>query len=362
MAEPAIAITGCGSLTSLGMTAQAYAAWRAGFSRVQEWEDFGLLGPDEEFDPPEPMRAAFAALPYGWSHPLDRRIELALPAIDEALQQAGLGRADWSRVRLSLALRPPLAPERAEDVGRYVLEGLAREGSLGAPRDARCYFDGHAACAIAVIDAVRALRAHECDQVLIGGVDTFVDAAEVERLDRGFRLRSSRAADGHMPGEAAAFVLLERADDARARGTHTLAEVRSYGYADEPHPLGHERPSAAEGQSNAIRNLLARATRHGRPAGPPAWIVSDQNGERHRAKEWALTSTRLAHEFAVTPEIWHPAASFGDSGAATGALHAALVSEAWSRRGAPAREALLIASSDGPARAAVLLASPGGEQ
>ncbi|MFN8588606.1 MAG: beta-ketoacyl synthase N-terminal-like domain-containing protein [Candidatus Eisenbacteria bacterium] len=361
MAEASVVVTGSGALTSLGMAAQSYAAFRAGFSRIAEWEDFRLLGPDEEFDPPEPLRAAFAPLPYDWSHPMDRRIELALPALGEALQQAKLSGADYARARLSLALRPPVAPESAEALGRYVLDGFSREGSLPAPKDSVLYFRGHASFAIAVIEAVRALRAHECERAIVGGVDTFVDAAEVERLDRDFRLRSERAADGAMPGEAAAFVVLERADTAAARGARVFARVASYGYADEPRPLGAPEPCRAEGQSLAIRNTLARAERHGRAAAPPAWIVSDQNGERHRAQEWALTSTRLARELAESHALWHPATSFGDAGVASGALHALLAAEAWRCGASPAPEALLIASSDGPERAAVLLAAPGKE-
>lgn len=353
----AIVVTGAGCLTSLGMTAQSWAAMRAGFSRIAEREDFHLLGPDEEFDLPSPMRGAEA--PPGWdgSHPWDRLAELALPALDEALERAGLGRGDWEKVHVSLALRAPTAGASPEEMGRYVTSAMWTDGALRKPRSAAVRFEGHAGGAVAMVDAARSLRAGERECCIVGGAETFLDPDAIAELDRAFRLRSERSADGYLPGEGAAFVVLETAARAAARGAAPLATLAGYGLADEPRPLGSDEPCRAEGLCDAVRQAVERAGRGGAKVARAAWAVSDQNGERHRAKEWALAATRL-HEL-LDPELqlWHPAGSFGDTGPASGPLLATMVAETFRRGAAPAPAALLLASSDGPARGALLLAA-----
>lgn len=357
----AIVLTGAGVFTSLGQRAQSWAAMRAGFARIEEREDFHLLGPDEQFDLPSTLRAAQAPVPWANAHPWDRLVELALPALDEALLSAGLTRRSWPEAHVSLALRPPSGREAPADMGRYVLDALCADGALPKPRAAAVRFEGHAAGALGVVDAVRALRSGERTLCVVGGADTFLDPEAIEALDRGFRLRSERAADGYLPGEAAAFVVLETVEHARARGAQPLARVAGYGLADEPHPLGDETPCAAVGLCDAVRQAAGRATRDAGGMAPAAWVVSDQNGERHRAKEWALALSRLTALFDPSLETWYPAQNFGDAGAATVPLLAAMTTETLARDEAPAREALLVSSSDGPARAALLLRAAGGK-
>lgn len=357
----AIVVTGAGVLTSLGQAAQSWAAMRAGFARIAAREDFRLLGPDEEFDLPEEMRGAEAPPAWDGSHPWDRLAELALPALDEALESAGLARRDWRDVHLALGLRAPAGSETTADMGRYVLDAICTDGALPKPRAAAARFEGHAAGAVAIVDAARALRAGERNLCVVGGADTFLDPDAIGALDAAFRLRSERAADGYLPGEAAAFVVLETAGHAAGRGARPLATLAGYGLADEPRPLGSDEPCTAEGLCEAIRQAAGRAARGGAKVPPAAWVMSDQNGERHRAKEWALAVTRLHELLDPALELWHPAESFGDTGPASVPLLAAMAAETFRRDAAPAASALLVASSDGPARAGLLLRGPQGK-
>ena len=353
--ENDIVVTGAGVLTSLGQAAQSWAALRAGFSRIAEREDFRLLGPDEEFDLPDAMRGAEAPPPWDGSHPWDRLAELALPALDEALECAGLTRRDWKQVHFALGLRAPAGRETAADMGRYVLDALYADGALPKPLAAIARFEGHASGAVAMVDAARALRAGERSCCVVGGADTFLDPDAIAALDKSFRLRSERSADGYLPGEGAAFVVLETAGHAAGRGVKPLATLAGYGLADEPRPLGSDEPCMAEGLCEAIRQTAGRAARGGAKVPPAAWVMSDQNGERHRAKEWALTVTRLHELLDSALELWHPAESFGDTGPASVPLMAAMAAETFRRDAAPAASALIVASSDGPARAGLLL-------
>lgn len=351
----AIVVTGAGVLTSLGQAAQSWAAMRAGFSRIAEREDFHLLGPDEEFDLPSALRGAEAPLAWDGSHPWDRLAELALPALDEALESAGLTRRDWRDVHLAIGLRAPSGSEAPADMGRYLIDAMCTDGALPKPRATAVRFEGHAAGAVAIVDAARALRAGERSCCVVGGADTFLDPDAIDALDRAFRLRSERSADGYLPGEAAAFVVLETAGHAAGRGAAPLATLAGYGLADEPRPLGSDEPCIGEGLCESIRQVVERAGRGGASVPPFAWVMSDQNGERHRAKEWALAVARLHELLDPAFELWHPAENFGDTGPAAVPLLAAMAAETFRRDAAPAPAALVVASSDGPARAGLLL-------
>jgi 3-oxoacyl-[acyl-carrier-protein] synthase-1 len=357
----AIVVTGAGVLTSLGQTAQSWAAMRAGLARIAERADFQLLGPDEEFDLPTALTAAEAPMPWDGSHPWDRLAELALPALAEALESAGLTGRDWQQVDFAIGLRAPLGDEKPADMGRYVIDAMCADGGLTKPRSASVRFEGHAAGGVAMVDAARALRAGERSCCVVGGVDTFLDPDAIAALDVGFRLRSERSADGYLPGEAAAFVVLETADRAAGRGVKPLATLAGYGLADEPRPLGSDEPCMAEGLCEAIRQVAERAGRSGAKVPPALWVLSDQNGERHRAKEWALASTRLHALLDPSLELWSPAENFGDTGPASVPLLAAMAAETFRRGAAPAASALLVASSDGPARAGLLLRGRNGK-
>lgn len=355
MAERAsVVVTGCGMLTSLGQSEQSWAAVRGQLSRIQDWPDFHLRGPDEEFDPREPMRAAPAAIPWEYAYPWDRLVDLALPAIDEAMESARLGRGDVPGTRLEIALRPPAPPRTEEELAGYVFAGIRRWGSLPAFAEEATRFDGHASAALALVDAAKALREDACERCLIGGIDTFADPDVLDALDRDFRLKGKRSPDGYVPGEAAAFLVVEREDRARARGAAPLATIETVALAEEPHPLGDKKPSTAEGLSEVVRSAAKRAPAD-RKGQLPAWVLSDQNGERHRAREWAIVMTRANRLFDGDVRLWHPADCLGDSGPASLPLLVALALVAWRNDRAPLDSALVLASSDGPARAGVLL-------
>ncbi|MBP8137606.1 MAG: hypothetical protein KAY61_05325 [Candidatus Eisenbacteria bacterium] len=346
----AVVITGVGVLTGLGQTAQSHAAMRAGFARITEWEDLLLMGPDEEWDPPTPMRASAAAIAWAGVPPRERLVTVALPALDEALASAQLTAKDWKDVSLHLALRAPVAPATIESFGAGVVEDLHVRGGLAKAAATRVVARGHASGALAIQRAAAEVASGERKFAVVGAVDGFSDMADLERLDKTFRLRSERAADGYMPGEAAVFLVLEEAGAAKMRGATALARIGAIGLAEEPHPLGDTTPTKAEGLCEAIRAALGTK----RPAAKP-WLLSDQNGERHRAKEWALALVRLDALVGGEHELWFPAQSFGDAGVASVPLAAAMACEAFARELAPAPAALLLSSSDGPERAAMLL-------
>ena len=105
----------------------------------------------------------------------------------------------------------------------------------------------------------------------------------------------------------------------------------------------------------AILNAVARSGSLD-DDGPP-WIVTDQNGEHYRAMEWghALVRSLPSHPALADSLLWYPAMSFGDTGAASAGVGAALVLHAFRRDYAPGRKATVLSVSEGPGRAAIIL-------
>lgn len=352
-----IAVTSIGMLTSLGQTAQACAAARAGFRRAVEWENYYALGLDEEFDPREPIKACPAPLPIGGDHPWERLVELGLPAIEEALHGAGLSRGDLARTSFSVCLSTPPDEDQNPALGEYFLGSLYASGALPPMRENRVYFQGHAAGGVALGEAREILADGKSEFLLLGGVESFVDSNALDQLDRDCRLKSPRAIDGYTPGEAAVFVVLELAGAATRRGARPLLYINAVGLANEPAPRKSKEVCTSQGLCAAVRSAVELA-QAGKSPGPDGWTVSDFNGERHRAKEWGLALPRLNKQLGENVVLWHPAQNFGDVGSASTPLLLGVAARAFERGYAPRKSALVLASSDGPQRAAILV-SPG---
>jgi 3-oxoacyl-[acyl-carrier-protein] synthase-1 len=90
------------------------------------------------------------------------------------------------------------------------------------------------------------------------------------------------------------------------------------------------------------------------------WPIVDQNGEVFRASDWGCSLVRLRAADGLAEEgvnAWYPAASFGDVGAASGAVATCIAVEAHTRRYAPLPHALILTSSDGPSRAGCVVSA-----
>jgi 3-oxoacyl-[acyl-carrier-protein] synthase II len=209
---------------------------------------------------------------------LSRSDRFAQAAAREALDDAGLGPVErrhaalvvgavgggmleaeswyWPRGPLDAAgrqaLRSVLPYSHAESVGSRL--------QLYGPRETvvTACSSGAAALALAsdlVVDGV-------VDFALAGGADAltrvcFMGFNALRLLDPAPCRPFDRDRRGMSIGEGAAFVVLERADHARARGARVYAELAGYGMTSDafhvtsPHPEG-------EGMARAMRQALAQ--------------------------------------------------------------------------------------------------------
>jgi 3-oxoacyl-[acyl-carrier-protein] synthase-1 len=185
----------------------------------------------------------------------------------------------------------------------------------------------------------------------VAGVDSLLLKDRLEWLDEHWRLKSAKAIDGFIPGEAATALLLEKFRTVAGGRRKSLATVSFCETSIEPNGIGSEKSSSGRGLTNAIEKVMERRgdTKSVR------WTICDLNGESYRGFEWGLVQTRLHRYLSDIAVLNHPADCTGDIGAATGGMLIANVAQAFQRGYNPSDEALLWAASDDGLRAALLL-------
>src|SRR5262249_6260202 len=143
-----------------------------------------------------------------------------------------------------------------------------------------------------------------------GGVDSLVDGAVLAWLNNCKRLKSSGNPTGLQPGEASGVFVVEAVDHNR---NGEAPVVRHIGLDREDKPFLDGAIPTGMGLAKAMQRVPAEASR---------WLITDQNGEEHRAQEWGFALIRVLRSNSpyADADSWYPAMSFGDTGAAAGAV------------------------------------------
>lgn len=241
--------------------------------------------PDGGFDPD-------TAVPPKDQKKMDRFIQFAMGAADEALHQAGWHPDDeQGRIRTATIVASgvggfPSMMEAAQTVAERgarrlspftvpsFLVNLAAgqisirhglKGPLGAPVTA-C-----AAGVQALGDAARLIRAGEADVAVVGGAEACIHRvslgsfAAARALSTAFNdtpTAASRpfdvARDGFVMGEGAAILIVEDMNHAIARGAQPIAEIVGYGTSADAYHMT-AGPEDGDGARRAMQTALAQA-------------------------------------------------------------------------------------------------------
>lgn len=352
---PPLAITALGLATPLGIGAEAScAALRATLSRFVAIETAALAGDDGQ-----PVRLVVSSV-RGVTDGLDgveRLAELAALALRDLLASARLSDREADAAPLHLALAEPRADARAVIVSELT-ERLERSvGLLGLGERTSPYPAGHAGAIAALEQAAAAVRSGAAPRAIVGGVDSLLAPDVVQALHAEGRLKAGERPVGVMPGEAAAFVLVEPAPAAEARGAAPLATVAGVATSRETATIRDEDAVChGAGLSDAMARALASLPGSGEGLG---LIVCDLNGEPYRSEELAYAATKVLGGVQAPFRLWHAADSIGDVGAASAAVSLAVAARALHRGYARCDEALVVASSDGGLRGAAALRTAG---
>jgi 3-oxoacyl-[acyl-carrier-protein] synthase II len=277
-----VAVTGIGLISPHGEDAEAvFASLMRGESAIRE-------------DNQNPRPAAVASVAFDaarWFTPLqlagvDRVSQLAIAAADNAMQDAGVtGIYEPRRIgvyvgcgmggagALETAYRSGIASGRVPPltVPAFMPNAPAAHVAmrLKVTGPVLTYSVACASSAVAIGEAAKALRCGEVDLAIAGGSEALLVPGVIQawqamqtlaRFEPGQAAACCRpfAADrtGFSLGEGAAFMILESAERARARGARRYAELAGYGLSCDATHL--TKPDAA-GQRAALRNALEQA-------------------------------------------------------------------------------------------------------
>ncbi|MFO0734879.1 MAG: beta-ketoacyl-[acyl-carrier-protein] synthase family protein [Labilithrix sp.] len=279
MSRHRVAVTGMGVVSPLGSSVEAFTdgllAGRSGVRTISIFDASAL-----------PTRiAGEAALPA--EVPLgDRKIAFALeatrqamrgvPRLEDAGVSFGVGLELFSMDDLVASKRPgfslPASPierlsfmQTPSDVCVHL---IASEFGLTAPP--LVHVSACAAGTDAIGAAYRLVASGRRRAMIAGGTDSMINPLGVagfcalsatstrneapERASRPF----DRTRDGFVMGEGAGALVLERHEDAVARGAEILAELRGYGNSFDAHGISEPHPEG-RGALQAMQRALADA-------------------------------------------------------------------------------------------------------
>jgi 3-oxoacyl-[acyl-carrier-protein] synthase-1 len=350
-----LAVTGLTLLTPAGDSVeQSCATIRAGLSGMSEHAYYDALPVDPEWEEEEPLRAAPVPTIEPTLDGPERLLELCLPPLRALVEKNGLRRRDLPSTALLLSLPQPDAATSTWGLASSFVAELGERAGLEGFASIAVDQSGHASMFAALREAASLLRSEKVTRCLLLGVDSYLSEDRLDLLDQAYRLKSSRAVDGFIPGEAAVAMMVELHDPRRPPASPPWALLSDPGLAVEPETIASEKASTGRGLGEALRAALAS-----RPADEAVrWVLCDLNGESYRAFEWGVVQTRMASRFGAIASLNHPAESIGDVGAATGGVLIACAARAFARGYAPGRSALCFTSSEQGLRGALLVDPP----
>jgi 3-oxoacyl-[acyl-carrier-protein] synthase II len=268
-------ITGLGVVSAAGIGTEEF--WRGLHSGTPRFREVSLFPTDTlpnhvaaEIGPWTPGFARVAA-PAG---PGLRTAAFALAALDEAITDAGLGAIRPDRVLIGTTVGDVADLEQAQReavragaadpvplrVDRSLREQIA--GRIGEPVPIELIVTACAAGNMALIRASQ-LIAGGADVVICGGAESlsrmaFVGFSRMRGMARTRCRPFSDDRDGLLLGEGAAFLVVESAAHAAARGATVRASIAGYGLTcDAKHPAAPD-PSGA-GVARAMTAAMAGA-------------------------------------------------------------------------------------------------------
>ena len=326
-----VAVTGLGLVTPAGIGVEA--SWNgvlAGTGLAQT--DPALAGIGVDMSCRVPDFDAETLLGRKAARRLDRFVQLAIVAAREAVTDAGLDPQTWDGARVGVVFGCGMGGSATweQQHSRLLADGPAKVSPLLIPMIVPNMVAGHlamefgalgpnlvtaTACAsgaTAIGVARDLLRSGACDVVLTGGTEAGVTPLAIAGFAQMGALsgRTDEPAaasrpfdvgrDGFVAAEAAGVLVLERADDARARKARPHALLAGYGASADGHHITAPDPEGA-GAARAVQAALddaglapadvAHVNAHGTST-PLNDVAESRTIERVIGDHVAITSTK----------------------------------------------------------------------
>jgi 3-oxoacyl-[acyl-carrier-protein] synthase-1 len=322
-----------------------------------------LFGRETLAGPPSVSGYLSQGIADGFSGPA-RLLLLANAGLDDLLRQRRLGEREMERTALALNISDhamldadtaakgggaPPSEAWQRQTARFHLRLAESRLPFASPANVTLHHGGSPGLAAAMTEAVGLVARGAVDRAIVGAVDCRADARFLPAAARLGQLRTSDDPAGLIAGEAAAFLLVEKRNDARHLPVTPLAVLGAAVASRDPRGLldPDHAPTGA---------VLAQVVRSALAGGAVDWVIGDLNGSTRRAVDWAHALVRLRSDGALGGvPAWFPAMSFGDTGAAAGAVGACVAARALSRGYAPGTSALVFMSSENGTKSALTL-------
>ena len=364
--RPRVWITGIGVITPVGTGVAAFReGLRAARSPVRRIDRFD----------PSPFRSQVAAQvddfdPLGWMPPktarqLDRFSQFGLVTGQLALDDGGMrpgegGAASPERIGIYLGSALGGIAYAEEQHERYMEKGIrqvapnlalavfggAAPANLGIALDVRgpilSTANSCASGAVAIGEALGAIRAGEIDAAIAGGVEIPLSSLAfgafdiIRALSSGSNDDPSHACrpfdarrDGFVMGEGAGLLVLESDEIVRARGAEPYAEVMGYGATSDAHHMVQPRADGREAARAATIALADAQVAADEIDFVSAHASSTPLGDIAEARAIALALGERASRVPVsgTKALYgHP---LGASGAIEAAICALAIRDGW---------------------------------
>ena len=346
-----IVITSVGAITPVGKNAaMTMAAIKAGISQISEHVYFECVPDDPEWDEELPLFVSTVPLIDPFLDGRERLIQLALPAVTEAMEKARFKRQYLAETGFMLSLPQMDKVTDALGLREQLLPELFKRTGLTTFKLWKTTQSGHTGVFSLIQNAAGKLLSGDIKYCLVGGVESYLLEDRLEYLDENWRIRSDRNVDGFIPGESAVMLMLETEENARARQAPILARIGAIGEGLEPETITSKKNSTGKGLTDAVTSVV--------PEGSPLRfedVYCSLNGESYYAFEWGLLVTRMNRVFADMKNLHHPAENCGDLGAATGGLLILSAMHNLNSEDSKVPQSLLWTSSDNGNRMALTL-------
>lgn len=337
-----LAVTSLGMVTVVGNAVSGCAALRAGVTRTRALDE--QLQVDENTLEIEPISGCVIKAVTDGFEGIGRLIRLGTPAMaDLNRNRNGVGSDasaaavllltagdyyDRTHLRISMADDPMfdvLEENRREEVDTFrrdvehsVVSAICEANGVAFSRgESRCFYGGPAAFAQLLREAADLIASSRVKSCIVGGIDSLVSGFPLSQpLELGL-VRTPNRSSGFFPGEAAGFVQVEDPDAASERGAETLALIGSPATeTDERHRFSETPPDGG-----ALASVISTALQGDTDSLPLRLLIGNLNGDDYRARNFGAANAKLGTSvIGEDVEQWYPVMSFGETGAATGAL------------------------------------------
>jgi 3-oxoacyl-[acyl-carrier-protein] synthase-1 len=344
----AVSITGTGMYAATGDLDAAL--WGAIATRLSSGRPVaGLSVPAADQGVEQPYFAPIAALPGE----LKSAIRTPIMAQEALLRASAFLPNDRLGLRiLILTLLPASSPERpnAGNLDREELAAALRDTHPALAMAEVRFATADTGATSHLAQGIEELQAGQWDAVLFGGADSLTDRGTILALAAQGRCCSDRNPEGSLPGEGAAYLLLEKHDETRP----PLAVIAGLGHAREENP-----GKAANCRMTALAASIEQAL--GQAQCKPSQVetlVLPMGKDVPATLEWHQVRRKLwTKPEDANPEMEEllPQASIGDTGAATLPLALVIGCARFEFNFPPAERVLVCEVGQGAPRGAVLL-------